>query len=213
MRTLAAFALGTAVLGADGAGSLRVRASAVVAPCVEAAARAFAAPAARIEVEVAPSLTAGPADVIVGSGVELTRALEGGAADANTDLDVARVPWVIQVRGGGRAVRSAADLTGAGIEVAVPDSPAAYDALRWARAATGGRARPASERELRAAAVVVVPLSLAGPGERVATDVPPLIARAALGAETARRAEAQAFLAFLGSEPGQKAFAACRAAP
>src|SRR5512145_1201446 len=206
MAPLLTAGLATALLAAGGARPLRVRASEVVAPCVEAAVRAFPAPAGGIAVEVASAAAPGPADVIVASAVELTRALEGGAADANTDVDVARIPWVVQVRGGGKAVRKAADL--AGVEVAVPDSPAAYEAIRWARATTGGRARSAGERVLREAPVVLLPLSLAAPGERIAVDVPALVARAALGVDTGRRSEAQAFLTFLGSETGGKAFAA-----
>jgi hypothetical protein len=64
---------------------------------------------------------------------------------------------------------------------------------------------------LRGASVALVPLSLAGSGERLATDVPPLVARAAV-AERAPHAEAaQAFVRYLASEPGQRAFAACAA--
>ena len=92
-----------AVAGAPAA-ALRVRASSVVAPCVEAAVRAW--PDGRgVQVETAPANAAGPADVIVASAVELTRALEGGAAEVGSDVDVARVPWVVQVRPGGPQVR------------------------------------------------------------------------------------------------------------
>ena len=213
MRFLPTLALLPALVGADALPPLRVRATAVVAPCVKAAVRAFPAPAGGVAVEVAGARTPGPADLIVASAVELTRALEGGAAEPNTDVDVALVPWVVQVRSGGPAIKSAQDLAGSGVEVVVPDSPAAYEAFRWARSTTGGRARSASARELREAVVVLVPLSMAGPGDRIGVDVPSLRARAALGVEPARRADAEALLAFLRSEAGQAAFAACRTTP
>lgn len=210
MSALLSAALATVVLGAAGPEALRVRATGVVAPCVRAALRAF--PAGGVAIEEASVQAPGGADVIVASAVELTRALEGGAAEPNTDVDVARVPWVLQSRAGAPAIRRASDLAGAGVEVAVPDSPAAYEAVRWARE-KAGRARAATARELREAPVVLVPLSLAGPGERVRADVPPLVARAALGARPARRTDAQAVLAFLTSKAGQDAFAACRETP
>jgi hypothetical protein len=193
----------------DPPGRLRVRASFVVAPCVEAAVAAWPGPHAAVQVETAGPSSPGPADVLVASSVELTRALEGGTADEGTDVDVARVPWVMQVRSAGGKVHGAADLATADIEVTVPDSPAAYEARRWAAAAGGGRVREAGARELREAAVAVIPLSLAGTGERIAVDVPPLVVRAALALRPERPADARAFLAFLSSEPGQKAFAAC----
>jgi hypothetical protein len=196
---------------APGAGPLQVRASALVAPCVESAVRAWPAPHPAVEVDPTGLFAPGPADAFVASAVELTRALESGRAEIGTDADVARVPWVVQARAGAPAIRSAADL--AGVEVAVPNSPAAFEAVRWARAATGGRARAASAREMRESAVVLVPLSLATPGDRIGVDVPAIVVRAALGSAPARDADARAFLAFLGSETGQRAFAACRPTP
>lgn len=196
---------------ADPPGRLRVRASSVVAPCVEAAARAWPGPRSAVHVETAGPLTPGPADVLVASSVELTRALEGGTAEEGTDVDVARVPWVMQVRSGGAKIRGAADLATSGVEVTVPDSPAAYEARRWVAAAGGGRVREATGRELSEAPVAVIPLSLAGAGERIAVDIPSMVVRAALALRPERPGEARAFVAFLASEPGQKAFAECRA--
>jgi hypothetical protein len=153
-------------------------------------------------------------DVMVGSAVELTRALESGAADLESDVDVARVPWVVQVRPGGPAsVRQAADVAASGAEVTIPDSPAAYEARRWAVDKGGGRVREASGRALREAAVALVPLSLAGAGERLRVDVPPLIVRAAVAAAPGHAADARALVAFLASDAGQKAFAACGSPP
>jgi hypothetical protein len=211
-------ALGAAVLsmaiGAPAGSPLRVRASSVVAPCVEAAVRAWPAAGGAVDVETAALLTPGPVDVLVASAVELTRALEGGTAEPGSDVDIARVPWVMQVRGGGTAsIRRAADLAGSGLEVIVPESPASYEAWRWARSTSGGRVRSATGRALREAPVVLVPLSLAAPGDRMAVDVPPIVVRAATGVAPGRPDDARALVAFLASEPGQKAFAECRAAP
>ena len=198
---------------ADAPYSLRVRASAVVAPCVEAAVRAWPPARGKVDVETASPLAPGPVDVLVASAIELTRALEGGTAEPGTDVDVASVPWVVQVRGAGTAsIRRAADLAGSGLEVTVPESPASYEAWRWARS-TSGRVRSASGRALREAAVALVPLSLAAPGDRMGVDVPPMVARAAAGVTPAHPEDARALVAFLASEPGQKAFAACRVGP
>ncbi|HVR69408.1 MAG TPA: hypothetical protein VMT87_01070 [Vicinamibacteria bacterium] len=199
---------------ADAPFALRVRASAVVAPCVEAAVRAWPAARGKVDVETASPLAPGPVDVLVASAIELTRALEGGTAEPGTDVDVASVPWVVQVRGAGTAsIRRAADLAGSGLEVTVPESPASYEAWRWARSTSGGRVRSASGRALREAAVALVPLSLAAPGDRMGVDVPPIVARAAAGVAPAHPEDAGALVAFLASEPGQKAFAECRVSP
>ena len=98
---LAAFAVGVAapsVAPAAEAG-LRVRASPVAAPCVEAAGQAWEARGGRsVSVETGDLRDRGAWDVLVGSGVELTRALEGGEADLATDVDVATIPWVLHLR-------------------------------------------------------------------------------------------------------------------
>jgi extracellular solute-binding protein len=212
--TAGVFALALLAAGvATPSGPLRVRASSVIAPCVQAAVHAWPA-ADGVEVETAAASATGPADVIVASSVELTRALESGAAEIGSEVDVARVPWVVQVRPGGPAsVRRAADVAASGAEVAIPDSPAAYEARRWATEKGGGRVRAAQGRALREAPLALVPLSLAGEGERLAVDVPPIVARAAVAAQPARPADARALVAWLGSEPGQRAFSECRAAP
>ena len=213
--TLAAAVLSAALAAPAGSPpALRVRASSVVAPCVEAAVRAWPAARGGVQVETAVLRTPGPVDVLVASAVELTRALEGGTAEPGTDVDIARVPWVLQARGGGAvALRRAADLAGSGLEVTVPESPASYEAWRWARSTSGGRVRSATGRALREAPIVLVPLSLAAPGDRMGVDVPPIVVRAATGVAPARPEDARALVAFLASEPGQKAFAECRVDP
>jgi hypothetical protein len=121
---------------------------------------------------------------------------------------------VLQVRGRAAAsIRRAADLAGSGLTVTVPESPASHEAWRWARTTSGGRVRSAGGRALREAEVAVVPLSLAAPGNRMGVDVTPLVVRAATAVGPAQPERARALVAFLASEPGQQAFAACGAAP
>jgi hypothetical protein len=148
----------------------------------------------------------GPADVLVASEVELTRALESGAAEPNSDVDLARIPWVF--RGAAATPAGAASL--AARPVALPDGPASYEARRVLRAAGSSPVDTADVRALREAPLALVPLSLAGEGPQVpASAVPPLVARAALGRGPGRAAEAGALIEYLASDAGQRAFAAC----
>ena len=62
---------------------------------------------------------------------------------------------------------------------------------------------------LRSARVALVPLSLAGGGDHIPVDLPALETRAAVAKGTPRAEEAAAFVRFLGSEEGQRAFAGC----
>ena len=84
--------------------------------------------------------------------------------------------------------------------------------LNGALAGAGtSRVRESTDRQtLRAASVALLPLSLAGSGERIAVpEVPALRATAAVAAGAAARERAEQFVRFLGSEAGQRAFAAC----
>jgi hypothetical protein len=139
--------------------------------------------------------------------VELTRALESGSAQANSDVDLARIPWVW--RGPAAAAASAGSLSSAR-PVALPDGPASYEARRALRQAGSAIVETADVAALKEAPLALVPLSLAGDGPRIAvTAVPPLIARAALGSDPRHPDDARAFLQYLASEDGQRAFAAC----
>src|SRR3990172_11472168 len=82
--------------GAAGAAEHRliVRASPLFPSCVEASARSYAARGVRV------GAGGGEADVLVASDVEVTRALETGMAFLDSDVDVARVPWVLRVPAG-----------------------------------------------------------------------------------------------------------------
>lgn len=187
---------------------LRVRASEAAVPCVEAAARAYGG--RPLAVETGALRDAGAADVLVGGGVEITRAIEGGGAIESTETDVARVPWVLSLTAGNPlGLGRLSDLT-PDVEVLVLAGPTAYEARRALASHPAERVHETSDtRALREAAVALVPLPLAGRGARVAVDLPPIAIRAAVAARSARAEAARAFVQFLGSEAGQRAFAAC----
>lgn len=193
--------------------ALRVRASEAVAPCVAAAGRAYAAATGRlVSVETGSLRDPGPAEVLVSANpVEMTRALEGGAAVEGSEVDVARIPWVLAVSPGNPLrLHGLADLGRPGLEVWILGGPAAYEARRALAAHPPERLQEATEAAaLRSAAVALVPLSLAGGAERVAVDVPPLVAQAAVATRSARPEASRAFVRFLGEGAGQRAFAAC----
>jgi hypothetical protein len=187
--------------------AVQVRATRETAPCVRAAVAASPRwrEAARIE-EGGPR-EPGPADVLVASEVELTRALESGAAVANSDVDLARIPWVF--RGpGARGLDAAAVGSASGLTVTVPAGAAAYEARR--AVGTNRLVEAADVRALREATLALVPLSLAEEGPTVAAAaVPPLIARAALASGAKQAPAARGLLEYLASEAGQRAFAGC----
>jgi hypothetical protein len=183
---------------------VRVQASELVAPCVRAAAAAWAPSA--VVVEEGP-LSMPDRDLYVGAAVELTRALESGVAEIDTDADLARIPWVVEdVSGTGVGLRAVGS---SGRTLTVPAAAGAYEARRAAQAAGVRGIREAGGSALRDAPLRLVPLSLARSGSPArAEDVPPLVARAAAGG--AAPARARDFLAFLTSEEGRAAFAECR---
>jgi hypothetical protein len=200
-----------AVVAAE-AKAVRVRASLALAPCTEAAARAFAATGGRtlaLEVGAPDDATT---DVLVASSVEITRALESGLATDETEVEVARVPWVLVLADRAPAVKNLAEAGQAGIEVELPAGPAAYEARR-VLAGSSARVRERHDvQSLRRAEAALVPLSLAGPGRRLAMpEVPPLAAHAAVGARAASPEAGRAFVSFLGTDRGRVAFAACAA--
>jgi hypothetical protein len=188
--------------------SLRVRASAEAAPCVRAASEAWPG-GVRVEVETGGLRDSGAWDVLVGSSVELTRALEGGDADASSDVEVAEIPWVLRAAAG-EEVRSLGDLARPGVDTVILGGPAAYEVRRaLAEKGVGRVVETTDPARLRSAPVALLPLSLAGPGGGTRVDVPPIRVGAAVGARARHAARAAAFVQFLGSERGQQAFAAC----
>ena len=210
MRRLpAVFLLVVASVGADPAPALRVRATEAMAPCAAAATRVFTGGGgSRLTVETG-DLADASADVLVGSAVEVTRALESGRALIDSDVEIARVPWVLVLGEAAPVVESLKAIAVAGLEVEVPAGPASYEARRALSAASAGRVRESDASALRKAGIALVPLSLAGPGRRIAVDVPALVAQAAVGSRAASPDTARAFVAFLGGEEGRRAFAEC----
>jgi accessory colonization factor AcfC len=207
-----AFVLAVAVpsVALEADDGLRVRSSAVSAPCVEAVAREWEAQGGRaVSVEAGDLRDAGRWDVLVGSGVELTRALEGGDADLASDVEVARIPWVLHLPSGGD-VRALSDLVRSDVEIVMPAGAASYEARR--ALAEEGAARVVETTDtarLRSAPVALVPLSLAGVGKLVEVDVPPIPVGAAVGIRALHVEDATAFVRYLGSEGGQQVFATC----
>src|SRR5262245_50128715 len=94
---------------------LKVRASEAVAPCVRAAATAWSG---RVELEAGSLMAASAADVLVAaSGVEMTRAVESGRALDGSEVEIARIPWVISVpRGNPEGVLALKDLARPGVD-------------------------------------------------------------------------------------------------
>jgi hypothetical protein len=193
-------------------GALRVRSSPAATPCVEAAARAWSVESGReVSVETGALRDEGEWDVLVGSGVELTRALEGRDAVIGSEIDIATIPWVLRLSGGSD-VRSLSDVVGSGTEIVLLAEPGAYEARR----ALAGQGQPrvletTDEARLRSAPAALVPLSLAGSGHRIEVDVPPIPVTAAVGIRSRLPVDAGEFVRYLGSETGQDVFAACAA--
>lgn len=179
-----------AVAPAAGNAELRVRASAAVAPCVSPVVAAFNRTGARRAVlEVGSPSPVGRADVVIGDDAEMTRLLEGGAAALDGSVELGAMPWVHVSRPG---------LAAASYDpVAVLAGPAGRDARALLSQSRALVKVTADAGELRSAATSLVPLSLAGEGERRLADIPPLQATAAEVTASANRAAARRFLAFL----------------
>jgi hypothetical protein len=190
---------------------VRVRASQAVAPCVEAAAPKWSSAGWRLSVERGALGAAPGLDLYVGSAVEMTRAVESGAASEGSEVDLARIPWVLSVPAGNPdRLSGLTDLERTRQEVAILAGPEAYEARRALKAALRAeRIHEVGDRKgLEASGVTLVPLSLAR-GQTVNVDIPPLIARAALAKGAPQGAAAKSFLQFLGSDEGRAAFSAC----
>jgi len=187
---------------------LRVRATEAMAPCSVAAARAYSLAGGPQAVVETGALEA-TADVLVGSGIEITRALESGVGRDDSDVAVVEVPWVLVLSERAPAVKSLDEAAAAGIEIEVLKGSASHEAQRALAEKTKTRAREQDASSLRKAEAALVPASVAGPGRRITVDVPALRAQAAVGSRSGAVAAARAFVAFLGSDAGRRAFASC----
>ncbi|MCM2257274.1 MAG: substrate-binding domain-containing protein [Vicinamibacteria bacterium] len=190
------------VCGAEPA--VRVRADDVASGCLVSALKADAGRGALTG-------AADAADVLVATAAEVTRAVESGAAVEGSEVAIARIPFVLVVPAGNPlGLRGLEDVARAGGELAVSDLPAAHEARRAAESAAPGRVRPTSAARVRSATLALVPLSLAGAGDRIATELRPLEIRGAVLATARDPQTARELLRRLAAAPAQDAFAACR---
>ena len=145
---------------------------------------------------------------MIGDDVEMTRLLEGGTAEVASAVDLGQVPWVTVVPEGAPGGSVSAFATE---PVAVLGGRAGREARavprgRWPRDVSPSRTMPV---RCAARATRLVPRSLAGTGERRASDVRPLVATAALIADSPRRASAARLLARPGEPDGRRALGSC----
>jgi len=187
---------------------VRVRASAAfaacLAPALDSVARSVGVPVVLVTADPDPPQDA---DLVVGDDVEMTRLLESGTAEVASAVDLGQVPWVMVVPEGAPGGSVSAFATE---PVAVLGGRAGREARASLGTLAAGRLAVTSDAgELRRARYALVPRSLAGTGERRASEVRPLVATAALIAGSPRRASAARLLARLASAEGRRALGAC----
>lgn len=141
---------------------LRVRASEAFGPCLVPALEAFSAESGLpTMLDLNEPDPPGEADVVVGDDSELTRVLEGGAADLASAFDLGYLPWVYVVPEASPAQPLSA--LGASRRLLVLGGRAGRRA-REAVALPADRVRVSTDRDvLRQAEYALVPRSLAGP--------------------------------------------------
>jgi hypothetical protein len=188
--------------------SVHVRASAAFAACLSPALDAFTrATGVPVVLAVADPDPPMDADLVVGDDVEMTRLLEGGAADAAGAVDLGQLPWVTVVPEGSPAGSLAAMAAG---RVSVLAGRAGREARASLGALAPGRLDVTGDgAELRRARHALVPRSLAGTGEWRPAGVRPLVATAAIVSGSPRRAAARRLIAFLGGDEGRRALGRC----
>ena len=187
---------------------VRVRASAAFAACLapslESLARAAGVPIILVTGDPDPPQDA---DLVVGDDLEMTRLLETGTAEVASAVDLGQVPWVMVVPEGAPRGSVSAFATE---PVAVLGGRAGREARASLGSLAAGRLAVTDDAgALRRARYALVPRSLAGTGERRASEVRPLVATAALIAASPRRAVAARLLARLTSADGRRALGAC----
>jgi ABC-type molybdate transport system substrate-binding protein len=196
--------------------ALRVKASPAVAPCVSAAAAEYQRTSGRrVTVETAAIVTqdsAAGADVVVAADSELNRVIESGTSDADLEVEVATIPWVL-AGAPGAAKPDLRSLARTGSVVRTIGGAVAREPWRRLQLQGFSPARVERVREtpvrLQAGEAAVVPLSLAGAGPVTVLDVPPLRARAVGVSASPRKDADRAFLDFLATGAGNAAFRAC----
>ena len=177
--------------------------TACLAPAVEAFNRSSPVPAALVAGEPDPPLDA---DLVVGDDAEMTRLLEGGAAELATAVDLGYLPWVTVVPMGA----DARSLSTAPDGVAVLGGRAGREARAFLGSLPADRLRVERDGALLGrAAYALVPRSLAGPGEHRPARVRPLVATAAVITGSLHAAEARRLLAYLRGGEGARLLAGC----
>ena len=187
---------------------LRVRASEAFGPCLVPALEAFSAESGLpTMLDLNEPDPPGEADVVVGDDSELTRVLEGGAADLASAFDLGYLPWVYVVPEASPAQPLSA--LGASRRLLVLGGRAGRRA-REAVALPADRVSVSTDRDaLRQAEYALVPRSLAGPGELRPAGVRPLVATVAAVRDAAHPAATRQFLAFLRSTRGRAVVSSC----
>jgi len=190
---------------------LRVRTTEALAPCVRAAADAYTRHGRTVLVDVGTLSEARHGDAMVGGSTEVTRAIEGGHAVEGSDLDVAHIPWVLAVRAEGESrVDSLDDLLQGREEIWVFGGSVGYEARRALQGLPAERLHLTTDLDqLAQAEVAVLPLSLAAGTPGPVLEIPPILARAVVAADSGAREAAGAFVRFLGSADGREAFSIC----
>jgi len=187
---------------------VRVRASAAFAACLapslDSAARAAGVTVVLVTADPDPPQDA---DLVVGDDVEMTRLLESGTAEVASAVDLGQIPWVTVVPEGAPRGSVSAFATE---PVAVLSGPVGREARASLGSLAAGRLAVTDDAgALRRARYALVPRSLAGTGERRASDVRSLVATAALITHSPRRASAARLLARLSSAEGRRALGVC----
>jgi hypothetical protein len=147
------------------------------------------------------------ADLVIGDDLEMTQLLESGTAEVASAVDLGQIPWVTVVPEGSPRGAVSAFATE---PVAVLAGRVGREARASLGALSAGRLAVTDDAgALRRARYGLMPRSLAGPGERRASDVRPLVATAALIRNSPRRASAALLLARLAGADGRRALGGC----
>lgn len=193
-----------------GRATVHLRTNEAFAPCLGQAVEAFSRESAtNVVIDLGDPDPPRSADLVVGDDSELTRLLEGGAADLGTSFDLGYLPWVVVVPAGSPVGEVSAIAPG---QVSVMGGRAGREARESLRGMTPDRLRLSRDAgELRAAKYALVPRSLAGAGQHRRAEVRPLVATAALIVGGGHPAAARQLLAFLRTERAHRMMSSCLA--
>lgn len=195
------FTLATAPLQSGGS-VLHVRTSAAFAPCIAPVLKAFSrGTGAAAALDVAAPDPVENADVVIGDDSEMTRLLEGGAANLVTSVDLGEMPWLYVAPDGLAAAVDA--------PVTVLGGAAGREARTLLSMSRKAMRVSADPDELRRASLALVPMALAGNGARRPARLTPLRATAAEVAAARNGGAAKRFLAFLRAQEARSSIDRC----